>query len=66
MSPQDNTLLRLSVHYLSVSDCCPFGEINDYPLTLHWHYSAKKSVEWTRISPSGYATQVYTVLLAAL
>jgi hypothetical protein len=24
------------------------------------------SVEWTRISPSGYATQVYKVLQAAL
>jgi hypothetical protein len=27
---------------------------------------ATESVEWTRISPSGYATQVYKVLQAAL
>jgi hypothetical protein len=39
---------------------CP--EENDY----HDKKKSKGVVEWTRISPSGYATQVYKVLQAAL
>jgi hypothetical protein len=33
---------------------------------IHRQFMSKGSVEWTRISPSGYATQVYKVLQAAL